>query len=126
MIVCQSACADLCGGEAANVLGVHPIMNPFFRPWRSSRGDSGLQICDSQINLGAFQFAERIAPDVVETQRARYRSVGLLGKSDILARIAHIRLIQDWTHRMWQRLINAASSHHLAAQKKAQESGYAR
>src|SRR6266568_8682735 len=121
MIVCQSACADLRSGEAANVLRMHPIMNSFFWPWRFSRGDSVLQICDSQIDLGAFQFAQRFAPDVVETQRARYRSVGLLGKSDILARIAHIRLIQDWTYLMRQRLINAASSHHVATEKKAHD-----
>src|SRR5206468_11884998 len=98
MIVCQSACADLCGGEAANVLGVHPIMNPFFRPWRFSRRDGDLQVYDSQIDPGAFQFAQRIAPDVIDAQWARYRSIGLLGKSDILARIAHMRLVQDWTY----------------------------
>src|SRR5205814_6648330 len=120
MIVRQSACADFCRREAADVPRVHTIMNSFFRPWRFSRGNRGLKVCDSQIDLGAVQFAQRIAPDVIDAQWARYRSAGFLSKSDILARIAHMRLVQDWIYRMRQRLINAASGHHVATEKEAQ------
>src|SRR5881394_1141645 len=123
MIVRQSACVDFCRPEAAKVLRVHAVMNSFYRPGRFSRGNGGLQICDSQIDPGAFQFAQRIAPDVIGAQWARYRSVGFLSKSDILARIAHMRLVQDWIYRMRQRLINAASGHHVATKKEAHESG---
>ena len=93
MIVRQSTCADFCRREAADVLRVHTIMNSLFRPWRFSRGNRGFKVCDSQINPGAFQFAQRIAPDVVGTQWAGYQSIGFLGKSDILSRIAHIRFV---------------------------------
>src|SRR5438034_7792679 len=46
--------------------------------------------------------------------------MGLLGKMHILARIAHIRFVQNRIHRMRQRLINAAAGHHVAAEKKPQ------
>src|ERR1700745_1490327 len=92
MIVRQSACADFRRREAAYVLRVHAIMNSFFRPWRLSRGNGGFLIRDSQTNPDAVQFAQRIAPDVIDAQWARYRSVGFLSQSDILTGITHIRL----------------------------------
>jgi hypothetical protein len=49
--------------------------------------------------------------------------VSFLGKSDVLPRIAHIRFVQNRVHMMRERLIDAASGHHVAAEKKAHYSG---
>src|SRR5207244_12863141 len=119
VIVRQSACADMRGRETTNVLGVHPIMNPFAGPWRFSQRNGGLQVWDSKIDFGPFQFLQRIAPDVIERERARYRSVGFLRKMDILARIAHIGFVQNRINGMRQRLINSSPRHYVATEKQA-------
>jgi len=77
--------------------------------------DGSFQVYNSQIEATALQFLQRVPPDVIGAQRAWYRSCGFLSKSDILTRIAHIRLIEDWTYGMRQRLINAASGHYITA-----------
>src|SRR5215472_5656397 len=50
MIVRQSASVDACSGQAANVLGVHAIMNSFVRPRRFSRCNGGLEVYDAKID----------------------------------------------------------------------------
>jgi hypothetical protein len=47
--------------------------------------------------------------------------VGVDGKLNVIARIAHIRFVQNRIYSMRQRLINPAASHHVAAKKKAHE-----
>src|SRR6266496_5182543 len=118
MIVCQSACADASGREAANILRVHTVMNSFAGPRCFGRGDGSLEIDKSEIHLCVLQFSQRIAPDVIEAQWSRYRSVSFLRKIDILTRITHVRLVQNRIHRMRQRLINSAPGHDVAAEKK--------
>src|SRR5438034_10354368 len=75
-------------------------MDPFVRPCRFSRGDCSLKVYDSKIDCGAVKFLQRIAPDVIEWQWARYRAVGILCQSDVIARIAHIRFVQNGIHWM--------------------------
>ncbi len=121
MIIGQAARADASGDEAADVGRVHPIMDPFVGPWRFGRGDGGLQVCNSKINRSALELHQRMAPDVIETERPRYWSVRFLCKRDVLARVAHVRFVQMRVHRVGQGLINAAAGHHIAAEKKAHD-----
>jgi len=96
-------------------------MDPFVGPCRFSRGDRSLKVYDSKIDCGAVKFLQRIAPDVVKWQWTWYRAVGILCQSNVIARIAHIRFVQNWIHRMRQRLVNAAPGHYIAAEKQAHE-----
>jgi len=93
VIVCQRARIDARSGQATNVLWVHPIIDTFVGPRRFSRGDGGLQVYDSKIDLGMIQFCQRITPDVIEAQWAWYRSMRSLGKSDVIARVANTRFV---------------------------------
>src|SRR5213078_4609986 len=121
VIVRQSAGVDARGGQGANVLWMHAIMNSFAGPWCFGRGDGRIEIDKSEIDLCVLQPAQRITPDVSEAQRTRYRFVCFLSKLDMLTRDAHVRFVQNWIHRMRQRLINAAPCHDVAAEKKAQQ-----
>ena len=93
-------------------------MDSFAGPWRFRPGDRGLKVYDSQIDSRIFKYWKSIAPDVIEAERTRYWAVSFLRKSDILARIAHIRFVQNRIKWMRQRLINAAPGHHIAAEKE--------
>jgi hypothetical protein len=95
-------------------------MDSFVGPRRSSRGYGSLEVYNSKIEFGLIEFPECIAPDVIEAQGTGYRSVCFLGKLDILTRVAHVRFVQARIHRMWQRLINAAAGHDVAAEKQTQ------
>ena len=108
-------------GQTANILRMHAIMNSFAGPWRFSRGDGGLQVYDSKVDLCSLQFLQSITPDIINSQWTPYGSVRFLGKMDILTRVAHIRFVQNRINGMRQRLINAAPRHHVAAEKKAHD-----
>ena len=95
-------------------------MNSFPWPRTLRRCNGGLQVYDSQVDLGPLQFLQRIAPDVIEVHWPWYGAVRFLGKIDILLRVAHVWFVQSWAHGMRQRLIDAAPGHHIAAEKKAQ------
>jgi hypothetical protein len=47
--------------------------------------------------------------------------MGFSRKLDVFARVAHIRFVQDGTPGLQQCLINAASSHYVAAKKEAHD-----
>jgi hypothetical protein len=57
----------------------------------------------------------------MKRQRPSYRSVSFLGESDVLTCIAHVQFAQNGIHGMRQRLIDSASRHYVAAQKKAHD-----
>ena len=95
-------------------------MNCFVRPVCVGGRDSCLQIHDSQIDAGIFQFLERVTPNVVEAHRPRDRAVRILGKADIFARVANVWFVQGRIHRVRQRLVDAAPCHHIAGEKQAQ------
>src|SRR5438094_6889839 len=116
VVVCKGASRYSRGAEATDVLGMHAIMNSL--PWPGSllRCDRGLQVYDSKVDLGPLQFLQRMAPDVIEGHRPRYRAVRFLGKIYIFLRVAHVWLVQNRAHRMRQRLIAAAPAHHVAAE----------
>jgi hypothetical protein len=87
---------------------------------RVSADDSGLQIDDPEIDVGAIEFLKRLAPDVIEGHRSLERAVRFFGKIDIFARVTHVRLVQNRIHRMRQCLIDPAPCHHIAAQRHPQ------
>ena len=51
-------------------------------------------------DLGAFEFLQCLAPNVIEGHRSLDRAMRFFGQIDIFARIAHVRLVQNWIHRM--------------------------
>lgn len=98
-------------------------MNCFVRRVCLGGRDSGLQIHDSQIDIGISQFLERVTPNVVAAHRPLDRAVRILSKIDIFARVANAWFVQARIHRVRQRLVDAAPGHHIAAEKQAQRLG---
>ena len=82
--------------------------------------DGRFQVYDSEIDRSPFQFLQGVAPDVIEAHRPRNWAVGFLGKSDVFARVANVRFVQNRIDRMRQRLIDAAPGHDIAAEKQAE------
>src|SRR6266487_5595727 len=78
VVVCKGASRYSRGGETTNVLWMHAIVNFFPRPRSLRRCDGGLQVYDSKVDLGALQFLQRVAPDVIEGQWPRYGTVRFL------------------------------------------------
>src|SRR6185369_5746488 len=80
--------------------------------------DAGFQIHYPGIRFGVVHRGERVAPGPGEVDRARNRSVHRLGQRDVFVGILDVKLGKGRIARMRQDLVDAATHHHVAAEKE--------
>jgi hypothetical protein len=117
VIVRERAHINACGREARDVLEMHPVVNAFARPIGVAGRDTRFEVDDSGVRRYSVQFRERVTPDVGGIDRPPNWAIDLLGEIDVVARVAHRRLMQIWRVWMPQNLIDSSPRHHVAAEE---------
>jgi hypothetical protein len=90
VIVRQDANVDASGCEATDVRWMHSIVDALATPEFLVRSDARLEIDDPSVRSDAFQFVERIAPDVSGRNRTLDGTAGLFGQRNVIARVAYV------------------------------------
>ena len=122
MIVCKTTAIDPSCRDATDIRWIHAIVDAL-REGLLRHRDRGFEISDPRIRFRTFQFFQRVAPNVVKSNRTRNWSVCGLGKIDVLASITNIRFVQNGINGVWKYLIDAASGHDIATEKQGNRVG---
>jgi hypothetical protein len=116
MVVGKDAAIDTRCREASDVARVHAVVDAFCDVVITRR-DAGFEIDEANVRCMAAQIIERIAPDVGYVARPRDRTVGALGKGDVVEGRFDKGLVQPRIGRVGEDLVDTPSGHNVSAQE---------
>ncbi len=117
VVVRQRARAGPGRGHAGKVTRAHPVVNGPARREGAAAGDARLQVDHPHIGGEIIEYPQGIPPGPGEAGRPRNRATGPLRQADVRPRVARVPLPQFQVPRVRENLVDAAASHHIAAQE---------
>ena len=98
-------------------------MDLFIAPVFVTGRDGGLEVDDPDRRRDLIEHGQCLAPDGVETDRTQDLSALPFGKSDVVSCVHDRGLVQRRIAGIRQDLIDAATRHHVSAQKQRRVAG---